>query len=119
MATILCVEEMNGRQNMDLAAENQTLYETQVVESITLISDMWRLIRKLEWILLQKSRLSWAQKGDTNNRFFHLMASNRVRNALNSLWINKLAELDFKNAMTRFEKAREELSQLLIVIFHF
>lgn len=38
--------------------------------------------QKKEWLWHQKSKLAWADNGDKNTRFFHIMASRRQRKFL-------------------------------------
>lgn len=73
----------------DLTAEERDLVEDEVRKKIEIRNEVWMLRKRLEWIWLQKSRLSWALKGDKNIRYFHIMASRRQsKNVLDSLKIN-------------------------------
>lgn len=61
----------------DLMAEFRVL-ETQESAARREVRNLVRKLRKkMDLIWFQKSRLNWAQIGDRNTRFFHIMANIR------------------------------------------
>ncbi|XP_028078134.1 uncharacterized protein LOC114280021 [Camellia sinensis] len=73
----------------DLKAESRDLQEFEKSRRREVLSSVWDLKRKKENMWQQKSRLLWAENGDKNSRFFHMMSSRRQRkNLLNSVAVN-------------------------------
>ncbi|CAL5344813.1 unnamed protein product [Camellia sinensis] len=73
----------------DLIAEGRNLQDVEIKRRIEIRKLVWDLSKKKEWLWLQKSRRVWAENGDKNTRFFHLMATKRQRlNLLNSVTVN-------------------------------
>ncbi|CAL5438187.1 unnamed protein product [Camellia sinensis] len=72
--------------NFDILAEDRELDGAEKARRSEARIEMWRLSRMVEWLWLQKSRLTWAMKGDKNTRYFHVVAKGRtVRNEINSI----------------------------------
>ncbi|XVE88638.1 hypothetical protein DITRI_Ditri19aG0085600 [Diplodiscus trichospermus] len=74
------IHMMENNMGNDVRWEN---VRNQVLEKKSLL---WSLHRAEERVWLQKSRLKWAQEGDKNTAFFHMVASARRR----SNWINQI-----------------------------
>ncbi|CAL5382198.1 unnamed protein product [Camellia sinensis] len=67
---------------LELMAESRVL-ETQESAVRREVRNLVRELRKkMDLIWFQKSRLNWAQNGDRNTRFFHIMANKRQRRNL-------------------------------------
>ncbi|XP_028105543.1 uncharacterized protein LOC114304583 [Camellia sinensis] len=62
---------------IDLKAEVGPLLDTEIGGRRELRSLVWKLKKRLGWIWQQKSRIKWAQDGDKNMRFFHVMVKRR------------------------------------------
>ncbi|CAL5351436.1 unnamed protein product [Camellia sinensis] len=74
---------------LDLVVEVRDLDDGEVGRRRELRGEVLKWSKRKEWLWLQKSRLSWALKGDKNTKFFHSIASCRCnRNLLNSLTVN-------------------------------
>ncbi|XP_028121762.1 uncharacterized protein LOC114318984 [Camellia sinensis] len=77
-----CVENQlkkaeNELHEYDLLAESRLLDSQETARRRVLRNLVWSLRKKKDSIWFQKSRLNWAQNGDGNTRFFHLIASQR------------------------------------------
>lgn len=73
----------------DLIAEGRNLQDAEIKKRVEIRKLVWDLSKKKEWLWLQKSRRVWAENGDKNTRFFHLMTTKRQRkNLLNSVTVN-------------------------------
>ena len=76
--------------HLDIQAEAGVLQVVDFERRKVLKAEMWRLMRLNEWMWLQKSRITWAKKGDLNTRFFHLVANGRQRrNLLHSVTVDE------------------------------
>ncbi|CAL5339220.1 unnamed protein product [Camellia sinensis] len=74
---------------IDLLAEDGPLLGAAIDRRRELRSLVWNYSRRLEWLWRQKSRLKWAQEGDKNTRFFHVVASRRQsKNVLDSVVVD-------------------------------
>ncbi|XP_028069638.1 uncharacterized protein LOC114272166 [Camellia sinensis] len=62
---------------IDLKAEVGPFLDTEIGGRRELRSLVWKLKKRLGWIWQQKSRIKWAQDGDKNMRFFHVMVKRR------------------------------------------
>ncbi|XP_028092711.1 uncharacterized protein LOC114292894 [Camellia sinensis] len=72
--------------NFDILAEDGELDGAEKVRRSEVRAEIWRLSRMVERLWLQKSRLTWAMKGDKNTRYFHVVAKGRtIRNEINSI----------------------------------
>ncbi|GMP35227.1 hypothetical protein CsSME_00007763 [Camellia sinensis var. sinensis] len=73
----------------DLIAEERNLLDAELKRRVEIRKLVWDLSKKKDWLWLQKSRRVWAENGDRNTRFFHLMATKRQRkNLLDSVNVN-------------------------------
>ncbi|KAF5934424.1 hypothetical protein HYC85_030595 [Camellia sinensis] len=73
----------------DLIAEERNLLDAELRRRVEVRKLVWDLGKKKDWLWLQKSRRVWAENGDRNTRFFHLMATKRQRkNLLDSVNVN-------------------------------
>ncbi|XP_028059406.1 uncharacterized protein LOC114263108 [Camellia sinensis] len=84
----------------DLKAESRELQEFEKSCRREVLSSVWDLKRKKENMWQQKSKLLWAENGDKNSRFFHMVASRRQRkNLLDSVAVNGslVVQLDLVN----------------------
>ncbi|XP_028071380.1 uncharacterized protein LOC114273766 [Camellia sinensis] len=80
---------------LDLLAEIRDLEEIEKARRKEVLSEAWKLSRRVEWMWLQKARLDWALKGDKNTRFFHIMATSRQsRNGLNPVTVGDMVYED-------------------------
>ncbi|CAL5392116.1 unnamed protein product [Camellia sinensis] len=80
---------------LDLLAEIRDLEEIEKARRKEVLSEAWKLSRRVECMWLQKARLDWALKGDKNTRFFHIMATSRQsRNGLNSVTVGDMVYED-------------------------
>lgn len=74
---------------LDLLADERPLLGSEISRRKEVREEAWRLSKMLEWIWRQKSRINWANKGDENTKYFHIMACSRnSRNYLSSLFAN-------------------------------
>ncbi|KAK3188761.1 hypothetical protein Dsin_028322 [Dipteronia sinensis] len=68
-----CLEEL------DKHAATEGWFENLRKTRVSIMSELWRSIRREEQTWRQKSRVKWLNEGDKNTHFFHLMASDRRR----------------------------------------
>lgn len=74
---------------IDLLAKDGPLLGAVIDRRRELRSLVWNYSRRFEWLWHQKSRLKWAQEGDKNTRFFHVVASRRQsKNVLDSVVVD-------------------------------
>ncbi|XP_028083312.1 uncharacterized protein LOC114284578 [Camellia sinensis] len=72
----------------DLQAESGSLDDAGISSRREVRSLVWKLCRDKARLWHQKSRVLWAQNGDKNTRFFHIMACSRQRkNLLDSVCV--------------------------------
>ena len=72
----------------DLQAESGSLDDAGIRSRREVRSLVWKLCRDKARLWHQKSRVLWAQNGDKNTRFFHIMACSRQRkNLLDSVCV--------------------------------
>ncbi|XP_028101025.1 uncharacterized protein LOC114300334 [Camellia sinensis] len=70
----------------DLKAESRSLEEVELMRRREVRSQVWQLGRSKERLWHQKSRQMWAQSGDKNTRYFHIMDSRRqMKNLFDSV----------------------------------
>lgn len=74
---------------LDLVAESRSLNSQEATNRREVRSLVWKLRKRNDWIWFKKSILNWAQKGDKNTKFFHIIASKRQsKNLLDSVMTN-------------------------------
>ncbi|XP_050222477.1 uncharacterized protein LOC126672566 [Mercurialis annua] len=64
----------------DIATESNLLTEEEKTEYCNLKLALWEAEKRVESLLIQKSRLKWSLEDDKNTKFFHSIASNHYRN---------------------------------------
>ncbi|KAK7255911.1 hypothetical protein RIF29_29339 [Crotalaria pallida] len=81
--------------SLDRLLENRDLTCQEIEERRAASSDVWRLSKQKESLLIQKSRIRWLKEGDVNTSFFHAIINrNRRRLAIlgvefNGEWIDE------------------------------
>ncbi|CAL5425372.1 unnamed protein product [Camellia sinensis] len=74
---------------LDLMAESRVLEAHEIALRREVRSLVWKLRRRKDWIWFQKSKLNWAQCGDKNTRYFHIIASKRhSKNLIDSVVVD-------------------------------
>ncbi|CAL5404505.1 unnamed protein product [Camellia sinensis] len=80
---------------LDILAEDGLLDDSGRSRRRVVRGEMWHLLRMVEWIWHQKSRLNWTLNGDKNTRFFHVFANTRQsRNMISSIVVNGVSYED-------------------------
>ncbi|KAL7161870.1 hypothetical protein ACSBR2_042363 [Camellia fascicularis] len=75
--------------DLDITAEERELLHSKKARRREVRGEVWKLYRRVEWLWHQQSRLNWSLKGDTNTRFFQVIASSlQSRNMINSISVN-------------------------------
>ncbi|KAK7251879.1 hypothetical protein RIF29_35466 [Crotalaria pallida] len=79
-----CLDHQLGELNkkvleLDLASENLSLSDAQLLERRSALAELWRIACLKENLLIQKSRSRWLKFGDANTSFFHSCTNNRRR----------------------------------------
>jgi hypothetical protein len=74
---IICLEVI---AQLDNAQENRSLTDDEIQLKKLLKSRILGLATIEQSIAQQQSRLTWIRKGDTNTRYFHIIASTRKKN---------------------------------------
>ncbi|XP_028087686.1 uncharacterized protein LOC114288382 [Camellia sinensis] len=98
---------------LELLAESRVLEPNEVACRREAKDLVWTLRKKKAWIWFQKSRLNWAENGDRNTKYFHIITSKRQRrNLINSVVINGLnvddPELVWNEVLRHYLKAFAE-----------
>lgn len=90
---------------LDLAAEVRPLQDHEVLSRREIKGEIWKLRKMKDWVWMQKSRVTWALKGNKNTRYFHIRATQRQsRNLLDSITIKG-------NTFNKPEDMKQEISR--------